>query len=526
MFMDICQEIKSKSRLLRLANRGDYWSHMRGEMDVARERGEGAYLDYVSLMGKLDIFFFLVVVLRRLDADNDFVYEVCRDLEGRYVENELHDILHLYARGHYKSTIVTIAYTIRDLMIDSERTFCIFGNSNANSEYRISQIKREFEDNELLKALYPGVCWVNPEKESPLWSVQKGLVLRRRGNPKEASVEGWGILDGMPTGSHFSHLVYDDLVTEINVGTPEQIQKTTERWALSLNLDMINRVSIKRYIGTRYHYADTYKDMMERGVVAIIRPATSDGSVDGEPVLLSREILDDKIKKMGANVAAAQLFLNPLQVSIRNFQMSWVRRYESIRFMEMNRYLVVDPASSKHSKKSDYTVMLVIGVGEDMNYYLVGGLRAKLNLKQKWERLQQLHRMYKPMVVGYEEYGLMSDVEYFRGEMEACNYRFDIVKLGGRVKKTERIERLMPLFEGGRIYLPSKALYRDGEGIERDLVRDMLDDEYSFYPYCQHDDILDAFARILDTDMRVVFPMGESSDLQIFCNDDEKSYGF
>lgn len=60
--------------------------------------------------------------------------------------------------------------------------------------------------------------------------------MRRKSNPKESTVEAWGLVDGQPTGKHFKLLIYDDVVTLESVTSPEMIAKVTNAWALSLNL--------------------------------------------------------------------------------------------------------------------------------------------------------------------------------------------------------------------------------------------------------------------------------------------------
>ena len=122
------------------------------------------------------------------------------------------------------------------------------------------------------------MLWEDPRK-APKWSEDEGIVLKRVSNPKESSVEAWGLVDGQPTSKHFGALMYDDMVTRESVTTPEMIAKVTGAWELSTNLGTIN--GIRRFAGTIYHFADTYKALMKKeAAIPRIYPATVDGSVD------------------------------------------------------------------------------------------------------------------------------------------------------------------------------------------------------------------------------------------------------
>jgi hypothetical protein len=201
--------------------------------------------------------------------------------------------LDLWAREHYKSTVITFAKTIQDILIDPEITVGFFSHTRPIAKAFLRQIKQEFESNETLKGWFPDILWANPKKESPKWSEDEGIVVKRQSNPKEGTVEAWGLVDGQPTSKHYRTLVYDDVVTRESVSTPDMMAKTTDALALSYNLGAHG--GTRRFIGTRYHYNDTYRTIMERGTVKPrIYPATKDGKVDGEPVFLTREQLAEK----------------------------------------------------------------------------------------------------------------------------------------------------------------------------------------------------------------------------------------
>ena len=102
-------------------------------------------------------------------------------------------------------------------------------------------------------------------------------------------------------------------------------------------------------------------------------------------------------------------------------------------------YIVVDPANEK-KKRSDYTSMWAIGCGRDERYVVLDVLRDKLNLTERSDRLFDLIEKWRPILVGYEEYGLQSDIQHLQHLMDERNYRFRIVKLGGTTGKVDRSE--------------------------------------------------------------------------------------
>lgn len=452
-----------------------------------------------------DLFFLISVACKRPDLNHDWLYDRCREVEANP-----NGYLDLWSREHYKSTIITFGKTIQDILSDSSITVGLFSHTRPIAKAFLAQIKREFEANTFLQDLFPDVLHKNPSKEAPKWSLDDGIIVKRKSNPKEATIEAWGLVDGQPTSKHYKLMVFDDVVTRESVTTPEQIAKVTEAWALSLNLG--SQGGYKRYIGTRYHANDTYKTMMDRNAaIPRIYPATKDGEMNGEPVFMSRESLLEKRESMGSYIFASQMLQNPLADNAMGFDLDWLMYYNSItNFSGWNFYLLCDPASEKN-KTSDYTTMVVIGLATDKNYYLVDGVRDRLNLTERTNWLFRLHRKWSPKSVGYEKYGMQSDIEHIRYVQNQENYRFNIKELGGSMPKNDRIRRLVPIFENYRFFMPHKLPFKATDDKIHDFIAELIRDEYETFPIGMHDDMLDCIARITDEKLEARFPKQTNS---------------
>lgn len=466
----------------------------------AAEKGDDVYAEARRWLSRNDLFFLLVAELGRKDANRDWIFERCREVQAAPDGH-----LDLWARGHYKSTIITFALTIQEILIDPEITIGILSDVNKVAKPFLRQIKQEFETNEQLKRDFSDILWSDPQKQAPKWSEDDGIVVRRRGNPKEATVEAYGLIDGQPTGRHFKLLIFDDVVNENTVTSPEMMQKVALRVGLADNLGAEGYR--KRFVGTRYHMNDAYAEMIERGSVKVRKhPVTKNGKVDGEPVLLTREVVEQKRRDQGPYVFGCQMLLDPAADSAQGFKKEWLRYWPAVHTSNLNLYMLVDPAS-KRKANSDYTAIFMIGIGGDDNYYVADMIRDRLNLTGRVNAVMALHAKWQPKgLVGYEEYGLQADIEAIKDEQERRNYRFEILPLGGKIKKEDRIKRLVPLFENGRFFLPQSIVRTDWEGKAVELVRTFVQEEYLAFPVAAHDDMLDCASRILDEDMLTVKP--------------------
>lgn len=475
------------------------------------------------------------------------------------------DGLYLIGRNYvttHNSTVITFAGIIQEVLVDPEIRVCIFSNTADIATPFLAQIKEEFETNGHLKLTYPDVLWEDPRKQAKTWSLDAGIVVKRKGNAKESTIEAHGLINALPTGRHFPLLVYDDVVNERNVTNPEQIKKATERVELSDPIG-IGEGTRKWFIGTRYHYADSYGHLIEHGIATPrLYPATDDGTLDGKPVFMSPEAWA-KTKQSMRTVIAAQMLQNPVAGQENTFRTKWLRPYW-VRPLMMNVYIMGDPSRGR-SKTSDRTALAVIGIDTHNNKYLLDGYCHRMALSERWERLSELEAKWSrvPGVqlvkVGYERYGQQSDDEYFDEKMRQTGNRFEIHELGwtgerGRESKTHRVERLEPDFRQGHFFVPAKVWhtgYKDHEArwfltegsdeiqyrdhpaphqLERramsngerwrvmepisrldedgqmyDLVR-VFFEEYRFFPFSPRDDFIDAMSRIYDMEPAAAVP--------------------
>ena len=202
---------------------------------------------------------------------------------------------------------------------------------------------------------------------------------------------------------------------------------------------------------------------------------------------------------------SSQMLCDPKEEGSMGFKKDWLKFWDGESRKNMSIFIFIDPAGTK-KQSSDYTTMWVIGLGADMNFYVLDMIRDKLSLTERQKVLFRLHREYRPQEVYYEKYGLQSDIEHMEYCMNLQNYRFNITAIGGSVKKEDRILALVPVFEQGRLYLRENCIKSNYMGEVDDLTQVFINEEYLSFPFSKHDDMLDSLARITDPNVELIWP--------------------
>lgn len=280
-----------------------------------------------------DLYFLLTEVMGRRDLANEWHWGRMQEIQA-----EPDGCIDIWFREAGKSSIITVGLTLQNILQShghdpspewkTEPSFLILSHVRPLAKAFLRMIQQELVANDMLKLWFPDILYQDPQKESPRWSLDEGIVLKRKTNRVEGTVEASGVVDSMPTGKHFDVLIYDDISVIDSCRTAEMLKKTRESWEMSLNLGVYG--GRRRMIGTRYSHADLYRHIIKHNLAKPrVYPATADGSVKGAPVLWDKETIERKRKEMGSYVFASQLLCDPLADSGHSFMPEWFQRWNT-----------------------------------------------------------------------------------------------------------------------------------------------------------------------------------------------------
>lgn len=166
----------------------------------------------------------------------------------------------LVPRGLGKSGIITQGYTIWRLLKNRDYAMGILNEKQGNADAFLAAIKQEFEQNELIKMLFPECI---PDFKTNKWAADRIEINRSRPRPVSPSVLAAGVSTTL-AGIHMDEFVIDDIIS--------QNAAENARSGLFTEIDQTNRAlqrlepllsSPKRdpvkIIGTRWWQNDTYE---------------------------------------------------------------------------------------------------------------------------------------------------------------------------------------------------------------------------------------------------------------------------
>ncbi|MDE2233467.1 MAG: hypothetical protein KGJ90_05150 [Patescibacteria group bacterium] len=448
---------------------------------------------------------------------------LCAYLEAAYRGEEKRLIFNMPPR-ELKSFVISVCFPAWVLGHKPHEKFIVASHSLRPLAAKLSSDTARLMRSEWYKKVFPNTIL---EKETE-------LELRTTHNGHRIAFSMGGI-----TGLGANYLIGDDL-NKPDEALSDVIRKGVNTWVDETFMSRLdNRIEGRCiFVQQRVHENDVTGHLLEKGGYTHVKfpaEAYSDihieiggetfGMAKGDllhPERLPREILDDlRYREIGEYAFSGQYLQEPVPPGGGLFKDKFIQYYdqEDFSFAKSNGFILCDPAGvgtittgNTKRKKSDWTAFMVVALAPDQNYYLVDMVRDKFNPTERIDALFELHQKWtpffgKPLKVGYESYGLQSDLHYIQRKQKEESYRFNLIPLAGKMAKEDRIARLIPHMETGRWYFPVKIMYKDSSGRTFDLVREMIDGEMRTFPLSKHDDCIDALSRIYDEDMEANFPL-------------------
>lgn len=181
------------------------------------------------------------------------------DLLDHLMLRDSHQLV-LWPRGHQKSTL--LAYWAAWEVINKPDTTILYASDSLRlAQYQLTIIKNILES-DIVSRYWPGL--VNKEEgKRTMWRMDAISVdhwKRKAEVVRDPTIVAVGIGASI-TGSHVDCIVLDDIVVFENSATPEERSKS-KTW-YSLLSSILNPGGIIKAIGTRYHPKDLYQDMID-----------------------------------------------------------------------------------------------------------------------------------------------------------------------------------------------------------------------------------------------------------------------
>ena len=396
----------------------------------------------------------------------------------------------LLPRGHLKSTLVTVAYSIQQIIRNPNCRILIANQVWDMSRSFMREIKAQLEGSQLK--------YFFGEFTSPKWN-EDLMVVRQRTKPlKEPTILTTGV-EAETTGGHFDVIFLDDLTGLQNSSTPEQREKTKRFRRSMINLLEPGGVLIE--IGTRWHLDDTFSVIMEkeaRYYDLMIRKVVENGKIifpkhfskkfdpirkDWTPVPTENcmDYIQHLKESMPLDEFLAQYENNPISSENQMFKEGmfkyWTKRPEGL-YVGMG----IDLAISQRSE-ADYTAIAVLGMDKDWNIYILDYIRGHWLPADIVRNIFEMQNRWKPNAVGMEVNGFQRTLKFAVEEEMRRNGQYfgiDEIRNGPEKSKESRIKSMEPFYRRGAVF---HAAWMKGKEMETELLT---------FPKGRHDDIIDA----------------------------------
>lgn len=426
-----------------------------------------------------------------------FHEELCQFVE----RNPTRKKIALMPRGHLKTTLITVGYSLQRIAKDPKVRILIANATGTMAEAFLGQIKKHLQYNETFKRYFGDLS-----TSAAMW--RDNMITLPTGDgsyqSKEATVTAYG-LGGSLVSQHYDVIIIDDAHNRENINTKDQIEKVKQSYRDLL--DLLEPGGQLIIIGTKWHDDDLYGQVMDknnpesREFDVFIRQAITDMKLgrdnSGHYVVESGNVLWPEkysLKALSALLNEKGLYefscqYQNIAVDDENavFHKQWFHEYDptDLRDRRLTKFTAIDPAISLKDR-ADFTAIVTIGVDVLGKIYILEVKRGHYTEDQMVDELFLTNEKYHPQNICIETVAFQKTLQhYIMKEIKRQGHSLPLNEVMPETSesKEKRIRLLQPIYMRSDIY-HSKSV----ANIE------YLEDELLRFPKGKHDDIIDSLS--------------------------------
>lgn len=434
-----------------------------------------------------------------------------------------------------KSTLLTQGYAIQRICQNPNIGILIVNEKELLARDFLSGIKWHFENNELLRALFPEV--LPNDLNETTWSATRIVVNRKTGRP-DPTVDVVGV-GGTVTGKHPDLILCDDMISREAMENARagawQIMHQTNRWVHQLD-PIVNKGAEPFpeiiFIGTRWWHNDSYEHIEEAygsgedARPVMLRAQLPDGQIqqltahrkgelamfrrsaieDGQSIFPEKWTLEDlaRMRVRDPQLFAANYMNAPADEITATFKSAWLdghhfnwldddkfyftaneAKKEVRQLRDLDILLLVDPGGFGDGSTDDRARAAVVVLGDDLrgNFFFLDTYSEKDTYLHAIKKTVELAIRYSPRRIYCERAGQqVAFAQLLRAELAKANVNISVddttLKPGGR-NKDVRILEMEPYFQRGQVYIGSGPQFHE------------FKTQFSQFPNSKRRDVLD-----------------------------------
>ena len=450
--------------------------------------------------GKNSLFFLCYAILGFNDLTKHIHRPICQQLQNYKKNTRIKVIL---PRDWFKSSMISIGYSLFRAINDTNVRGLIVQNSFNNATKKLLAIKQVVENNELFRALYPEIL----PRTRNRWT-KECLEFNRTAAHPEGTIEAAGT--GTATvARHYDFIIEDDTVVPdvdsmgglMQQPTAMDIEKAIGWHKLAHPLLLHPSESQIIVVGTRWAERDLLSWLSDNApnyltISRAVRendkgePATPENGGKAVWDRFNDEVLDELASNasIGPYMFASLYMNNPTDAVNQVFKRDWIQYYKDIP-NNLAICMAVDPATSEKEQAADPDYSVIVTTGVDVKtgmIYILDYVRERFNPGQLVEAIFDQYRVHKPLIVKIEAIAYQRTLSwYVKKRMSTLNMYFAVEEIKNlRGSKIDRIRGLQPYFSAGKIWIKPTM-----SELERELLS---------FPKAAHDDIVDGLSLQID----------------------------